>query len=853
MLYTPDQPTTNNIFETLVFEASAHNNNLTRRVEDFYTVTQSIDESDHTFTRLEKTGDVLSIEIDNWMVSGPTGGVRVEIRLINKGPASTIAKLFYYCDLEISDTLSDDEAGTINDPGGGGVLALEQYDAPPADPAKPLWFGGCPIYKSWEIDVYSNLVDALDAGISQLSNTDNTAPGGADHTMALSGEATVLLPGGTAELFAGIGGPGIYGCPQFPACPWDCARPADKMVSVVDFLALLAQWGTPGTCDFNNSGVVDIVDFLKLLAAWGPCPAPFNDECITQEVIDKTDPEGTTAVHFDMYGATPSPEPYKCLPEPPADDRYKDTWYCLTNVTGQKIGVTITTTMDLFIEVNDGCGCPPGPVIACGEGLVGTDQFKLLDGQQALIRLIDWHDLPNDELKGSMFIANKIIPDGVNFFEDPGLFAEEIAAQGKFSKGSWAFKPDYFPAAAPPWPVSDMLDINTHLVNAPGVWWDGIQDLWPPEIDNVQFSSNVNPQGPLQPYGVAGMRYLKPGSVPDIDNNALTEGVEDVIASFDIISGPPAGDNHTAMALELVSWDDNNIDDPVDWLITVYDKNEKPIGEWRASMVQPVGKPFLGIVTKDPSITIGRVDIWDEWCSHEGISFIELFYQGPPPLVNFFTDEDLFWEAINEAGKVEKFEWDFKPHNDIPYIPMLADYLDMFSHGANFPDDPWTSDTGDDLWPPYVDNVQFVSNSNPQATLDPAGGMVFLHPGNYTGITNNALVEAFGSNTSLSILSGPPQGGNHTAFALQLVSVEGQLPTLIHVTVFDKNDMVMGKFLVDYPGDKAFVGILTKGPDITIGRIDIWDEAGGSEGISYIQPFWQIVPGAPQLRALNGP
>jgi hypothetical protein len=49
------------------------------------------------------------------------------------------------------------------------------------------------------------------------------------------------------------------------------------------------------------------------------------------------------------------------------------------------------------------------------------------------------------------------------------------------------------------------------------------------------------------------------------------------------------------------------------------------------------------------------------------------------------------------------------------------------------------------------------------------------------------------------------------------------------------------------------VGILTKDPDVTIGRVDIWDEAGGSEGISYIQPFWQIVPGAPQLRALNGP
>jgi hypothetical protein len=55
-------------------------------------------------------------------------------------------------------------------------------------------------------------------------------------------------------------------------CPWDCGDPPDGQVSVVDFLALLAQWGQIGTaCDFDGGGV-GVTDFLELLAHYGPCP-----------------------------------------------------------------------------------------------------------------------------------------------------------------------------------------------------------------------------------------------------------------------------------------------------------------------------------------------------------------------------------------------------------------------------------------------------------------------------------------------------------------------------------------------------------------------------------------------------
>jgi hypothetical protein len=56
-------------------------------------------------------------------------------------------------------------------------------------------------------------------------------------------------------------------------CPWDCGDD-DASVGVVDFLALLAQWGSAGPCDCEDSpdGEVDVGDFLALLAHWGPCP-----------------------------------------------------------------------------------------------------------------------------------------------------------------------------------------------------------------------------------------------------------------------------------------------------------------------------------------------------------------------------------------------------------------------------------------------------------------------------------------------------------------------------------------------------------------------------------------------------
>ena len=60
------------------------------------------------------------------------------------------------------------------------------------------------------------------------------------------------------------------GAYELQLCAWDCGGDNDDDVGITDFLALLAQWGGPGSCDFDGLGV-GISDFLALLANWGPC------------------------------------------------------------------------------------------------------------------------------------------------------------------------------------------------------------------------------------------------------------------------------------------------------------------------------------------------------------------------------------------------------------------------------------------------------------------------------------------------------------------------------------------------------------------------------------------------------
>ena len=124
-------------------------------------------------------------------------------------------------------------------------------------------------------------------------------------------------------------------------CPWDCDN-SDGDVGIVDFLALLGQWGGPGACDFDGGGV-GITDFLALLGNWGPCPsgacpaAATGDCCVANGTPGCDDPACCAAVCsadpfccdsiWDQVCAQSALILCDCLPDPP-DCGVKGTGSC---------------------------------------------------------------------------------------------------------------------------------------------------------------------------------------------------------------------------------------------------------------------------------------------------------------------------------------------------------------------------------------------------------------------------------------------------------------------------------------------------------------------------------------------
>jgi hypothetical protein len=214
--------------------------------------------------------------------------------------------------------------------------------------------------------------------------------------------------------------------------------------------------------------------------------------------------------------------------------------------------------------------------------------------------------------------------------------------------------------------------------------------------------------------------------------------------------------------------------------------------------------------------------------------------------VNVHFDPVAFESALAETNKSLKAFWDFKPH-DVPAGSgvTLTPPLDINTHGANL-DDPWTTTGGANLWPPLVDNVQFVTNFTPQGPLTPGdgGSLAFATAGFKPDVQNNLLGENTGIG-SFDIVSGLPGGDNHTAIA---VEIQGVTPApegiQFHVSVYDKEDVEIAKFVFEgTPGEKQFVGLLRKDRE-TIGRIDIWDANGSFESISSIW-LYQNAPSCP--------
>jgi hypothetical protein len=165
-------------------------------------------------------------------------------------------------------------------PGGFGAeyCGAKQFVNPSGDPPDP----DCPDYafgsdtQEWEAyglpDCWVNHIALVGYNIN---GTSGDAVGADDvHTVLVQ---TVTVPGSgsaTMEILQTYGQQTPYGLVGPPPCPCDCQTDPNGSVDVQDFLALLAQWGGPGTCDCDSppDGVVDVQDFLAILATWGPCP-----------------------------------------------------------------------------------------------------------------------------------------------------------------------------------------------------------------------------------------------------------------------------------------------------------------------------------------------------------------------------------------------------------------------------------------------------------------------------------------------------------------------------------------------------------------------------------------------------
>ncbi len=101
------------------------------------------------------------------------------------------------------------------------------------------------------------------------------------------------------------------------ACPWDCAGGSN--VGIVDFLALLAQWGQECTsCDFGLGDVnpgVGIEEFLALLAHWNSCPGPPQ-----QSIAEVVAEAGLTTTQWNEFVAV--------MTDPAVSQAVKDNYLC---------------------------------------------------------------------------------------------------------------------------------------------------------------------------------------------------------------------------------------------------------------------------------------------------------------------------------------------------------------------------------------------------------------------------------------------------------------------------------------------------------------------------------------------
>jgi hypothetical protein len=168
------------------------------------------------------------------------------------------------------------------DPGGGGVTSLidtpvwqSLFDGVAAGQSTALYFDP---FGMWTTGPGSMSTGETFGFPDPVPGPPISASIGVELNYALSSSDRVrVFSNLIAEVtLAGEATPGWgSGAGDGPRCPGDVDGDGD--VGVVDFLALLQDWGmcleAPKRCatDLDGNGMIDVVDVLELLAHWGPC------------------------------------------------------------------------------------------------------------------------------------------------------------------------------------------------------------------------------------------------------------------------------------------------------------------------------------------------------------------------------------------------------------------------------------------------------------------------------------------------------------------------------------------------------------------------------------------------------
>ena len=169
------------------------------------------------------------------------------------------------------------------------------------------------------------------------------------------------------------------------------------------------------------------------------------------------------------------------------------------------------------------------------------------------------------------------------------------------------------------------VDTRTKTGSSAGAY-DAVTD------DETAFSSGIELlQGDCYYVGL----FLENASDFDLTGDMMLDLPEGVTAdavvsgfseiAFDILSGPPAGDNHTALGLSM-----HSVLGRETVRVDVYDKENNLVGRI-ANVSAPVdGGGFLGIVAVEGN-TIGRVNIFDPGNGGEGVYDVAAYFINPCP------------------------------------------------------------------------------------------------------------------------------------------------------------------------------------------------------------------------------